>query len=143
MLYSVTSILPYITFLFFQGRFDTLICPPKHPDGTASVWVRAAAHSHESSVILSLSSFLTCIAFLQVDGAEAIEQIRDALFLIPSAQKSGHNTDAEPDDDVPGGDDGRDDDGSGGHSDTVTRGHLVAISQWNGLFTDDVSWRFC
>ena len=75
---------------------------------------------------------------LQVNGVEAIEQIRKAFSLIFGAPESGHDASAESDD-VPGGDDGRGNDGSGGHSDTVTRGHLVTISQWTGLFTDDVS----
>ena len=72
-------------------------------------------------------------------GDEALERIQKVLSLIPGVQKAGHNTDAEPADDVPGGDEGRDDEGSGAHGDSG--GHLIAISKWGGLFTDDVSWR--
>ena len=72
-------------------------------------------------------------------GDEALERIQKFLSLIPGVQKAGHNTDAVPADDVPGGDDGRDYEGSGAHGDSG--GHLIAISKWGGLFTDDVSWR--
>ena len=142
----MTSILPCITFLLFQGRFDSLVCPPKHPEESASVWVRAVAHGRETSVItFPFSSFLTCIPSFQVHGAEALEQIQKALSLIHGAQKSDHNTadKPKPADDVPGGDEGRDDEGSGSGfgSQGDHEGHLIAISQWRGLFTDDVSWR--
>ena len=138
----MTSFLPCITFLLFQGRFDSLVCPPDHPEGSASLWIRAVAHDREASVItFSFSSFLTCIPYFQVQGAAALEQIQKVLSLIHDAQKAGHNTadKPKPADDVPGGDEGRDDEGSGGQGDH--EGHLIAISQWGGLFTDDVSWR--
>lgn len=104
------------------GRFESLVCPPKQKDGTASVWVRAGAHNWEDSV----------------NGVEAIERIRKAFNLIFGVPESGHDANAEPDD-GPGGGDGRGHDGSGGHSDTVTRGHLATISQWTGFFTDDLT----
>ena len=74
-------------------------------------------------------------------GDEALERIQKVLSLIPDAPKSDHKSadKPKPSDDVPGGDEGRDDEGSGAQGDN--EGHLIAISQWRGLFTDDVSWR--
>ena len=138
----MTSFLPCITFLLFQGRYDSLVCPPDHPEGSASLWLRAVAHNREASVItFSFSSFLTCIPSFQVQGAAALEQIKKILTKVYDTQKAGHNTADKPadDDDIPGDDEGRDYEGSGAQGDD--EGHLIAISQWRGLFTDDVSWR--
>ena len=130
----MTFILPCITFLLFQGRFDSLVCPPKHPEESASVWFRAVAHDRETSVItFPFSSFLTCIPSFQVQGAAALEQIKKILTKVYDAQKAGHNTADKPADDVPGGDEGRDDEGYDyGQGDN---------DEWRGLFTDNVSWR--
>ena len=136
----MTSFLPFITFLLFQGRFDSLVCPPDHPEESASVWFRAVAHDREASVItFPFSSFLTCIPSFQVQGAAALEQIKKILTKVYDAQKAGYTTADEPADDVPGGDEGEYDEGSGAHGHNEDR--LIAISQWRGLFTDNVSWR--
>ena len=143
----MTSILPCITFLLFQGRFDSLVCPPKNPEESASVWFRAVAHDRETSVItFPFSSFLTCIPSFQVQGAAALEQIKKVLSQIYDAQKAGYTIDDEPADDVPEDDaddeadeEGEDYEGSGARG--PNEDHLIAISQWRGLFTDDVSWR--
>ena len=143
----MTSFLPCITFLLFQGRFDSLVCPPDHPEETASVWFRAVAHDREASVIRSpFPSFLTCIPSFQVQGAAALEKIKKVLSQIHDAQKAGNTIDDEPADDVPeddaddeADDEGEDYEGSGARGPNAA--HLIAISQWRGLFTDDVSWR--
>ena len=104
------------------------------------MWTRAVAHDRETSVItFPFSSFLTCIPSFQVQGAAALEQIKKILTKVYDAQKAGRNTADKPADDVPGGDEGKDDEGSGGQGDY--EGHRIAISQWRGIITDDVSWR--
>ena len=145
----MTSFLPCITFLLFQGRYDSLVCPPDHPEGSASLWLRAVAHDREASVItFSFSSFLTYIPSFQVQGAAALEEIKKVLSQIYDVEKAGYTIDDEPEDDVPEddaddeADDGADDEdyeGSGARGPNAA--HLIAISQWRGLFTDDVSWR--
>ena len=106
----------------------------------ASLWFRAVAHGRETSVItFPFSSFLTCIPSFQVQGAAALKQIKEILTKVYDAQKAGYNTADKPADDVPGGAEGRDDEGSGAQGDN--EGHLIAISQWRGLFSDNVSWR--
>ena len=142
--HSVSTLRPpsfvVLLFLLFQGRFDALVCPPQQPEGSSSVWTRAVVHDRESLVItLPFSSFLTCIPSFQVHGTAALEQIRRILTKVHDAQKAGHNTADKPAEDAPGGDDGEDDKGPGGHGDYDS--NRIAISEWRGIITDDVSWQ--
>ena len=138
------------------------MCPPDHDGAVASVWIRAIAHDHGGSVItypfpLSLRIFtyipLSLRIFLsfQVHGTAAVDEILKVLNMVQAAQKSSPKPAVKyyDDDDVSdiedikdnddSGNEGSDDEGSEDEgSDDESR--RIALSQWHGLFTDDVSW---
>ena len=58
------------------------------------------------------------------------------LNQLHEAHDAGHDNADEPDGDAPGGDD---DEGADDHGDYDDG--RIAISEWRGLFTDDVGWR--
>ena len=64
------------------------------------------------------------------------------LTKVYEDEKAGQNSadKTADDDDVPGGE-GQDDEGSGSGAQGDDKSHLIAISKWRGLFTDNVSWR--
>ena len=81
-------------------------------------------------------------SFFQVEGCAAFEKIFAEVF---AAYKTGYTANDEPADDGPGdegfGDEGFGDEefGSGDGSRAGHEEHLLAISQWGGVLTDDVS----
>ena len=114
--------------LFFQARFDALVCPPRRPGEPPELWTCGVAHILDNLVLSqsSLTPLFVLLPFPQVQGGGdvVLEHLCLALNQMADA-RAGRESADKPD--YPDDDDDEDYNGP------------LTPTDWPGLFSDDVS----